>query len=226
MTPQSSRRRVLIVAALEFELKPVRDALTGRAFSGREGVEYLFVANGPGPRLARQAVESAGLTTAFDAVVSVGLCGALEEQMDVGCIVVGHTVNGVPIQEPRAGGEMFRWHGPIASIDYVAGTVEEKQRLRKTGAIAVEMEAAAVLEKAREAGRPFYAVKAVSDRADEEFKLDLNAARDTKGRFSTSRILAQALRSPREGLPELARLKRNGECAAKALGDFLVHCSF
>jgi hypothetical protein len=104
--------------------------------------------------------------------------------------------------------------------------VEEKRRLRQTGAIVVEMEAAAVLEKARDAGRPFYAVKAVSDGADESFSLDLNAARDGDGRFSVMRILNQAFRSPMTAFPELARLKRNGERAAVALGDFFAHCNF
>ena len=68
--------------------------------------------------------------------------------------------------------------GPIASIDHVAQTVAEKRQLRKTGAIAVEMEAAAVLERARAWKVPFYCVRAVSDRASEGFALDLNAASD------------------------------------------------
>jgi uridine phosphorylase len=215
------KRRVLVVAAEEFELRPLRKAVAERL-----DTEYVFVANGPGRKLAREAVESAGVPVSFDAFVSVGLCGALEEELGIGFIVVGHTVNGVRIQEPRGGGEMFRWHGEIASVDRVAGTVEEKRRLRSTGAIAVEMEAAAVLEKAQEVGRPFYAVKAVSDTANEGFTLDLNAARDAEGRFSVMRVLGQAFRSPLTGFPELARLKRNGEHAVNALGDFFAHCSF
>lgn len=172
--------------------------------------------------MAREAVESVG--TAFDAFVSAGLCGGLIDELTVGSIVVGNSVNGVNIPEHRLGSPCH--HGQIASVDYVAGTVEEKQRLRKTGAIAVEMEAAAVLELAREAGRAFYCVKAVSDVAGESFAIDFNAARDNDGRFSVMRILGQACRSPVAGFPELARLKRNSEQAANALGDFFAHCNF
>jgi hypothetical protein len=88
------------------------------------------------------------------------------------------------------------------------------------------MEAAAVHERAREAGRPFFAVKAVSDTADEGFTLDLNAARRRDGRFSVMHILGQAFRSPSTGFPELVRLKRNGGRALTALGDFFANCSF
>ncbi len=213
------KKRVLVVAAEQFELDPIRKAVASGAKA-----EYVFVANGPGPKLARQAVESAGPAADFDAFVSVGLCGALDDGLCIGSIVVAQTVNGLSVAEPRAQGDMFR--GPIASVDYVAGTVEEKRRLKNTGAIAVEMEAAAVHEKALEAGRPFFAVKAVSDTADEEFTLDLNAARDAEGRFRVMQILGQAFRSPITGLPELVRLKRNGERAVAALGDFFAHCSF
>ena len=213
------KRRVLVVAAEQFELDPIR-----RAVSRRDDVEYVFVANGPGPKLAREAVESAAGSDAFDAYVSVGLCGALADGLGIGAIVVADAVNGVPVALPQA--DIATVRGPIASVDYVADTVEEKRRLRSTGAIAVEMEAAAVCEKAREAGRPFFAVKAVCDTAGEGFTLDLNAARDRDGRFSVRHILGQAFRSPVTGFPELLRLKRNGGRAVNALGDFFANCSF
>jgi len=212
------KNRVLVVAAEEFELAPIRKAVAGG------DVEYVFAAKGPGPKLAREAVKSAGEPAAFDSFVSVGLCGALIDELAVGSIVVGSGVNGINIAAPRVG---TRSHaGPIASIDYIAGTAEEKQRLRRTGAIAVEMEAAAVLELAQEAGRPFYCVKAVSDTAAESFSVDLNAARDSDGRFRIMHILGQALRSPLARVPELARLKRNCDRAANALGDFFAYCNF
>jgi hypothetical protein len=213
------KKRVLVVAAEQFELAPIR-----KAVSSNGDTEYVFVAKGPGPKLAQRAVESAGDPADFDAFVSVGLCGALDEDLDIASIVVAQTVNGLPVTEPR--GSSYGVRGDIASVDYVAGTVEEKRRLRSTGAIAVEMEAAAVHKKAREAGKPFFAVKAVSDTAGEGFTLDLNAARVADGSFSVIHILGQAFRSPATGFPELARLKRNGERAATALGDFFAQCSF
>jgi hypothetical protein len=213
------KRRLLVVAAEEFELAPLRMALAGRG-----DAEYVFVAGGPGPRLAGLAVDRAGPIDGFDGVISAGICGALDEDLKIESIVVGRAVNGVAIPGPAACGDCKQ--GPVASVDYVACTREQRRRLRSTGAIAVDMESAAVLERARAAGRPFFCIKAVSDGAGEEFVIDLNAARDSDGRFSAARILRQAVRSPAKAIPEMVRLKRNSERAAKALGEFVAHCYF
>jgi len=158
-----------------------------------------------------------------DTVISAGLCGALDPSLRVGDIVVGTAINGVPADPlPEAPG-FGAVVGPLASVDYVADA-SRKRELRRTGAVAVEMEAAAVLERARYWGKRFHCVKAVSDTADEVFTLDLNAARDESGRFRISHVLWQAIRRPWIGVPELLRLKTNSELAARALGGFLAHC--
>lgn len=196
--------RVLIVAAEHWELKYIRPRPNWR-----------LAANGPGPLLAAAAVSDDA-----DVVVSTGLCGALVPDLRIGDVVVGTAVNGVPVETLPGG-----FAGPLASIDRVAATVAEKRELARTGAVAVEMEAAGVLDRARVLGQRFYCVKAVSDAADEGFTLDFNAAREPSGRFSVRRILAQAARRPLVVGPELIRLKRASDRAARALEDFFERCS-
>ena len=65
----------------------------------------------------------------------------------------------------------------------------------ETGAIAVEMESAAVLERAQAWGFRFTVFERCRILAAEGFRLDLNAARDKAGRFRVGRILAQAAQS-------------------------------
>lgn len=209
----SEVRTVLVVAAENFELKYIQP---------RSGLKWVLAANGPGPMLAGEAADRAGRDV--DVVLSVGLCGALAGDLRVGDIVAASAVNGAPVRTPRSARPFVS--GPIVSMDRVAQTVSEKEQLRQTGAIAVEMEAAAVLERARRWNLPFYCIRAVSDAADEGFELDLNATRDTSGRFRVGRILAQAARRPLTGVPELLRLRRNSETACKALGEFLGNCTF
>jgi adenosylhomocysteine nucleosidase len=209
----SEVRTILVIAAESFELKYIRP---------RADAKWILTANGPGPALAGEAADRVG--AGVDAVMSVGMCGALAEGLNVGDIVVASSVNGVVVETPHSSLK-FRV-GPIVSVDRVAQSVAEKQDLRQTGAIAVEMEAAAVLERARRWGVPFYCVRAVSDTADEGFELDLNATRDASGRFRVGRILAQAARRPLTGVPELLRLRRNSQAACKALGEFIGNCSF
>jgi adenosylhomocysteine nucleosidase len=209
----SEVRTLLVVAAERFELKHIRP---------HDGQEWIFAANGPGPALAAEAAEKIGRSV--DAVLSTGLCGGLAEQLEVGDIVVGTAVNGVSIDVPLLMGRYLA--GPIVSLDRVAQTVAEKRALRETGAVAVEMEAAAVLDWARRRGVPFYCVRVVSDTCREDFRLDLNAARDAAGRFQPGRIVAQALRRPVQGVPELLRLRKNAAVAVRALGEFIGNCSF
>jgi hypothetical protein len=113
----------------------------------------------------------------------------------------------------------------VLSINRVAGTIEEKQNLSKTGALAVEMEALGVAIRTAAARLPFCCVKVVSDRADEEFVMDFNLMRSTDGRFSRGKIVIYALTHP-QVLPSLLSLRRRSQEAASALGVFLASCRF
>ena len=52
------------------------------------------------------------------------------------------------------------------------------------------------------------------------------AAIGPDGGFSVVRLVAGALRNPRERFPELMRLKQRTAIASKKLGDFLAACTF
>ena len=113
--------------------------------------------------------------------------------------------------------------GVVFSGNRVVNSALDKQQLWKSGAIAVEMEAAGVFTRSRKAQLPFFCIKAVTDLADESFPLDLNRMRTTEGRFSRGRIVSYAFTHPK-ALTGLFQLKRRSEQAARALGDFLVSC--
>jgi adenosylhomocysteine nucleosidase len=203
--------RVLVVAAESFELRHIPHPPGWR-----------FAANGPGPELAAAAMDA--VDGRFEVLVSTGLCGALIPGLRVGDIFVATSVNGIAASVPRCSRPFAS--GPLVSIGRVAGTAAEKRALAASGAMAVDMEAAAVAERARAAGAAFFCIRAVSDVADDDFALDLNAGRGEDGRFSAVRIVKQALRRPTTGVPQLFRLRRNARVASKALGEFFAHCEF
>ena len=187
------------------------------------------VANGPGRELAGAAARVAIAKVNPAAVVSTGFCGGLNPALATGEVFVASTVLGRGAQRweaCRPGTRAPHHVGVLATVDVVATTAAAKAVLRQRGADAVDMEAEAVAEAARDAGLPFYAVRVVLDTAEHELILDFNRARDSAGRFSRLGLVGAALARPVRGLPELAWLARNTRAAARTLGDFLAHCRF
>jgi adenosylhomocysteine nucleosidase len=207
-------RTVLLVAAEPFELKYVP----------RETSKFRFlnITGGAGPRLAAAALDK--LSTSCDVVVSTGMCGALDPSLRVGDVFVAVSVNGVTCRLPSP--QTPYRSGTLVSMDRIVGTAAERKQLADAGYAAVEMEASAVSEYAAARGIEFYCIRAVSDTAFEEFAVDLNAARDREGRIRVRKILWQAARQPWKIIPELLRLRRNSDTAARALGAFLATCDF
>jgi nucleoside phosphorylase len=239
---------ILYIAAEASELHSFSNRLTGlRPLKwplkyAQEGIlddrRILLAAHGAGPKLAAQCLEIAIRAIAaadlqssrLEAVVSVGLCGALQLDLTENQIIVATEVrspgsddnfSALPIET-----ELPFVSAPILSQDRVAVTAAEKSQLReKFSAAAVEMEAFGVAARAKRAGLPFCCIKAVSDRADETFGMDFNEVRSPDGRISRGKIVVKVLARPGV-IPELFRLKRRAEMAASALGEFLVSCRF
>lgn len=194
------------------------------------GKRFVLLANGPGPRLAGEAADAALERGAVNQMASVGFCGALHPELESGEVFVAGHIRAIGggksyTAKPPKTRKRFR-SGVLLSGNRVIQTVAEKQELRKAGGDAVDMEAIAVAERAQRWGIPFFCVRTVTDRANEGFAIDLNAARDENGRFRRGRIVWQALRRPVSGIPELVRLKRRSRLAARTLGDFLAVCQF
>jgi adenosylhomocysteine nucleosidase len=190
-----------------------------------KGNAILLVANGPGPKLAARAVNTAREREKVEGLISIGFCGALDPTLAPCDIFIATEVLGAGTSLMPAGlGRAYKT-GKLLSIDRVASTVAEKSELRKCGADAVEMEAGAVAERAEHFNIPFYAIRVVTDAADESLPLDFNQMRDVEGRFDRVKILAAAWRRP--GIfPALLKLNRRCNAAAHILGDFIADTRF
>ena len=182
----------------------------------RNGDRWWMVASGPGPRLVEKALAE---KKNVNGIINTGFCGALDPALQVGDIVVSGEIE-FTTSSPFVPGETL-------SDDRVVVTAAEKRALRyRTGAVAVEMEAAATKSKAAEWGVPFMCIRVVSDTAADDLPLDFNRFRNADGNFSRTRIALAAMARPFSAMPGLLELDRNCRRASQSLGDFLADCRF
>ncbi|MCS7023686.1 MAG: hypothetical protein NZV14_02710 [Bryobacteraceae bacterium] len=187
----------------------------------------ILAANGPGPELACQAARTVAEHFPSSLFLSTGFCGGLQPDLQVGEIVAASEIRGEDGQHYRARLPQTPLRsGLIYSSSRVACTHEEKDALRQTGALAVEMEAASIAKVAQQAGQPFCCIRVVSDAWNEDLPLDFNCYRDAKGRFDRKRIAMAAAMQPFHLLRPLLRFRNNCRRAAEKLGDFLASCRF
>ncbi|WP_069812315.1 phosphorylase family protein [Streptomyces sp. TP-A0874] len=183
MSPADGHRSPLMVAcALGIE----RLALSGGDHSGAAAGELTLLRTGMGPRAAERATQQAlgcGSRLSGAAVVATGFCAGLVSGMRPGDLVVAAETRDPAGKTPCDGTEVLAaalaglsgagvgrivHTGPLAGSDHVVRG-PERAGLAATGAIAADMESAATLRTAVQAGaRPVAAVRVVVDAPEHE----------------------------------------------------------
>ena len=197
------------------------------------GVEVHLIKTGMGPAAAATAAQAVLSDAVWDAIVSTGFAGGL------GAVGIGDVIVGTDVCDWRRvqSGEVFQadpalraiargvadeaqlsWsEGPVAMVARVLCRADEKRALAATsGAIAVDMESAAIAREAASRNVPFLLVRAVSDRVDDDLPMDFNLWLTPGGRV---RALAQLVRRP-SILCALFRMKRQVEQGSQNLARF------
>jgi len=175
---------------------------------------------GVGAEHARRAA-IALIADGAKALISWGTAAALAPSLSIGTLILADRVVGdndsVPLV-PDLG-----WTARIADavrdiVPMVRGTMacptevlrnaREKHALAdRSGAIAADMESAAIGGVAREAGLPWIVVRAVSDAADTVVPISVSNAIDQAGALNMGRLILELIASPGDiaAFPALAR---------------------
>jgi len=163
-----------VVAALRRELGstldalPKSDVITFRSKQLARIMErppFFMIAAGVGVQRAKEATQLL-LTEELHGLLSVGLCGALDDSLSPCDLILGGTreFESSPSLLDLAKRSGTHRIGTIHTADHVVNDPEERRSIaRTTGAIAVDMEAAAVGKVASDRGLPFLCVKVVLD---------------------------------------------------------------
>ncbi len=154
------------------------------------------------------------------ALVSWGCAAALDPRLRPGALVLPKSILGA------AGGEHAidtEWRGRLARAlsqtlpihagaliesEWIIPSGVEKQALfAGTGAVAADMESAAVARAAHSRGLPFLAVRTIADSAAMRLPDAVTAALSPRGDIVLAKLLSHSLRHPAQFI-ELARLSR------------------
>jgi adenosylhomocysteine nucleosidase len=155
-------------------------------------------------------------------VISAGACGALAPELAVGALVVPETVIASDRRRfvTAATGGLPR-HGTLVSSDRVIEDAAAKSRLwLETGALAVDMESAAILAWAAAHGAPAAVVRGVSDPADRGVPADLARVVHDDGRVRPLRAVGAVLARP-SALADAMSLRAGTTAALKAVAAAL-----
>lgn len=155
------------------------------------------------------------------ALVSWGSAGALDPTLEAGALLLPQLViapDGRALLADRnwqervvesLDGRVSAHAGPLAQVGRVIRTPDEKRDLhRRSGAVAIDMESAALADLAREAGVPFLAVRAVTDTAGMTIPASITRAVDGTGRLRLARLLLGVL----AGRGDVLTLLQLGRC--------------
>lgn len=159
----------------------------------------------------------------WDVIVSAGACGALAPSLSRGDLIAPETV--LTEDGARYGTDALpglERSGTLLSTRGLVHTPAVKSRLwMQTGALAVDMESAAIVAWARAHGLGAAVVRAVSDTADQAVPADLAALVEPGGRVRTVGALRVALRRPR-AVADAMTLGRGTAAATRAVAAALA----
>ena len=225
---------IAIVAAMPEEIAPLRARLVAPVRTQRGtlvvergrlgGREVALCATGDGARNARAGVEALLAASGAEALVVLGVSGALSPELVTADLVVASRVTdedgAVHEADPAWVAAATRATGGrpavVVSARRIADSAEEKRRLARqagAGLALVDLESAAYVAAARARTLPWLVLRAVSDRFEENLPPLLNRSLDAGGAVNRGRVLRGLLGDP-GALPQLLALrKRVGQCA-------------
>jgi len=206
--------RWLLVGALGAETSPLVAALERarprglRLVAGRlHGHEVAVLTCGVGPDKAGRRIAAALAAWRPQRVLNLGTCGALVDELAIGDLLhgdrilddQGHVGATAPLGQPA---------GAIVTVRAGVWDPQTRATLAARGALACEMEAAAVLRACQAVGLPLAVLKVVSDQAGGAPDAALPArAGDRPGPVDIAIFQARALRLVHQRLvPRLPEL--------------------
>jgi adenosylhomocysteine nucleosidase len=190
-----------------------------------EGPGVVAVAGGGRAQALEAALTSAA--AGVDALISIGIGGALAQGLRPGDWVIATSVIADGAQSPTdpAWTAEIRARLPAARMGTILGSdamltraAEKQAAHQRWQALAVDMESHVAARVARRLSLPFAALRAISDSADRDLPAAVLVGMKPDGGMALGAVLWALARDPAQ-LPALIRTGRDAERAFRALVD-------
>jgi adenosylhomocysteine nucleosidase len=202
-------------------------------YDGRlENRRVLAVDSGVGAEAAARAAERVITRHQPSWIVSAGFAGALREDVRRGQIIMptsiidaadGEWSVGLKMDAESAASTRGLHLGGLLTVDHIVRTPEARRRLAEQhGAIACDMETAAVAEVCRRRQTRFLAVRVISDGLEDELPPELAALVSQKSTSAKLGAAAGALFHRPSSVKDMWRLKEDAVKASDRLAKFLL----
>lgn len=214
-----------VVAAMRMELAPLQRR-------SRDGL--LLIETGIGVENVERRLHAQLQGRAAEALLGIGLAGALSSALQVGDLVIGQEVLGPSRLTPsprllslardiEVGGAAV-YAGTVVTVNEMACSAKTKQLLASAMVdqpiACVDMESWAIARLCSHLQIPFLIVRSISDRFDEDLPLDFNCYRRADGNLDFPRVVGAALIRPRS-TAGLWRLRGHTKLCAGRLVQFV-----
>ncbi len=233
--PSRTGPRVAVVAAMEEEIHSLRQRLSdvervalsaGSAVRGRLGSEeVLLMATGEGAVAAEKGLSALLSDRNIEALLVVGVAGAISPDLAVGDLVVVDSVRDergeISLPDPsllqRALALETVVRGGVVSVDRIVVEASAKQALWQSvggGPFqVVDLESATYARLAAGKGIPYVVLRAVSDAASESLPLDFNEFRRPDGSINRGKVARHLIFHPQLVGPLKSLRTRLRECS-------------
>ena len=216
-----------IVSALAAEARTLGAASARGAGLLELGDGVLLAVSGIGKVAAAAAARRLVLAGATG-LASYGMAGALDPALICGTVVLPEALASLDGATPAATSPAWRQHvraalpgsciaaaGRLLTCERPLGRDAKAAAWRSCGAIAVDMESAAIAQVAGQAGLPFIALRVIVDTAADELPAAVLAA-SSGGRLRIGTLIGGLLRAPGD-LGALIRLSARYRIASRML---------
>jgi len=160
----------------------------------------------------------------FDYLISAGFAGALNNQLQIGDLLLARNFSTIPSSENRLSLSSFQFHvADLLTVSALIDSSEERMKLaRESGAAAVDMETEFIARACARHGVPLLSLRVISDTPRDLFPAPANVLFDIERQQTRILKLAAYFFAHPHRVPRLVQFARRIARARKILADALV----